>query len=68
VANRFCLLASSARGPEDIVEAERTVGMARFVLGDPGDARRCVEGMLGRYIETSRTSHMVRFPVEQRDG
>jgi predicted ATPase len=68
VATRFHALASTAGGPEDMLVADRMVGMSRFVLGDLDDARRRIEGMLAHYVETSRTSHMVRFHFEQRAG
>jgi len=66
-AYRFHALASS-RGTQDRMVADRMVGMSEFILGDLRTARGRIEGMLANYVETSRTSQMLRFHFEQRAG
>ena len=68
VANRFHALASSRGAQEDMLVADRMVGMSLFILGDLHNARRHVELMLAHYVATSRSSHVVRFNLEQRLG
>jgi len=68
VANRFQAIAATSNSPDDLLVADRMVGMSRFIVGDLAGARSHVERMLAHYGETSLTSHMVRFHFEQRAG
>jgi predicted ATPase/DNA-binding winged helix-turn-helix (wHTH) protein len=68
VANRFQALASSNGAPDDMLVADRMVGMSLFILGNLRDARGHAERMLAHYDESSRTALMVRFHFEQRAG
>ena len=67
-ASRFHALASSRGAPDDMLVADRMVGMSLFILGDLRNARIHIERMLAHYVESSRPAHMVRFHFEQRAG
>ncbi len=68
VANRFHDLAALRNTSDDVLVADRMVGMSHFITGDLRGARRYVERMLAHYAETSRATHMLRFHFEQRAG
>jgi predicted ATPase/DNA-binding winged helix-turn-helix (wHTH) protein len=68
VANRFHVLASLNNERDDMIVADRMVGMSLFILGYLRNAKRHIQRMLTNYVETSRTSHSVRFHFEQRAG
>ena len=68
VANRFQAIAATSNSSNDLLVADRMVGMSLFIVGDLADSRGHVERMLAHYAEPSLTSHMVRFHFEQRAG
>jgi predicted ATPase/DNA-binding winged helix-turn-helix (wHTH) protein len=68
IANRFRDLAALRNTTDDMLVAERMMGMSCLISGDLRDARCHVERMLANYTETSLTPHMVRFHFEQRAG
>ena len=68
IAHRFRDLAALRNTSDDMLVAERMIGMSCFISGELRDARHHVERMLANYTETSLTPHMVRFHFEQRAG
>jgi predicted ATPase len=55
-----------ANTPADRPVGERMVSASLHYLGEQANARRHLEGVLGRYIDTARRSHAIRFQYDQK--
>lgn len=66
LARRFRALAGRDGEPGDCLVGDRMTGASLHFLGEQGEARTCIEGVLARYVAPVRRSHAVRFQFDQR--
>lgn len=66
LAQRFRSVAEGAARAFDLPIGDRMVGVVLHYLGNQTEARRSIELMLHRYVTPVRSSHTIRFQLDQR--
>jgi predicted ATPase len=65
-AQSFCALAANPADPNHRLIGERMLGISHHYLGDQVTARRHLETVLDKHVESQNRSHIVRFQVDLR--
>jgi hypothetical protein len=65
-AQSFCALAANPADPNHRLIGERMLGISHHYLGDQVTARRHLETVLDKHVESENRSHIVRFQVDLR--